>query len=91
VKLGEIPHERQAQAKASVAGTIPHRSLHEHVEDVRPELGIDPDARVTDSKRDLGLRVFDRNLQLASRWGVFDGIANQVDENLRQADLVRGQ
>ena len=66
--------DRQANAEPCMLSSRPFFLLAEHVENVRQELGWNPDSGVADGNLDAGIDPFEPQLDLAVLWSEFDGI-----------------
>ena len=93
-RLGEAAHDREAEAGAAEAARGRTVGLHEGLEQTVALLGGEADAGVGDpdaqptSPRRLGRRALQREADRA-RLGELDGIAQQVEQDLLQAQSDR--
>ena len=86
--MNQAAHQRQADAQTAFGALQRRGRLREHLENLLEHLRRDSDPVVGD--RDHGLIRFDSHayLDCAARIGVLDGVAQQITDDLTQANLI---
>ncbi len=88
VKLDDVAYDRQTEAQPSKPAGARSVGLAKPVEHVGQERGIDPAAGVGNRDNHAGPLLLELKRDASARFGEFDGVRQQVPDDLLQASPV---